>query len=212
MSRAYDNSTRTQRAAANRDRLIEAAAALLTADQDVTIPRAAAMAGVSPATAYRAFPDAASLLEAASLQISARLGEPPAVRDLADWSAGVRARYRFFVDRVDEMRAHFRSRRLLDAHRAGRRARDRDVEALLAPLVAALPPADARAVVAVVRTIGGAETFLGVLERFGLEPDAAARALRFAQDALHEALRARAGRPWTLAAALGDDDDDGRRR
>ena len=191
MNRPYDNSRREQQAAENRQRILDAAVALLGDGDDVefSMPAVARRAGVSVPTVYRNFPDRDALLDAVDLALASRRGAPTFPTEAAGIRAMIPQLIAFYERNHDAVRAGHRSAAMREVHEHGRRARDRRFAAVFAPETAHLPADEAHAVQALCRVLMGADAFLTLVDRFGCQPRAIASAVGWALDTLLQRLR-----------------------
>jgi AcrR family transcriptional regulator len=189
--RPYDNSRRAEQAQENRARIVEATLRLMAAgDDELTIPRIAAEAGLSVPTVYRNFATREELLATVDEQLTRSLGAPPLRGGVDELAASVPAIHAYFNANAETLRLVTRRTALRDVVDAGRRARDRRFEDMIRPAIAHLDDADARALVAVLRILTGSDPFLTMHDRFGLSAETSGRVVgwavaRLLEDASH---------------------------
>src|SRR5687767_14714622 len=126
MARSYDNRRRSEQARENRDRILQAAQALLAeAPVDAfTIPAIAQRAGVSVPTLYRNFASRDELLLALNEVMQQHMSVPAHLADTSDLPQLVRRHFDWFEDQRELLVAAQRSSLLGEALSAGQRQRD----------------------------------------------------------------------------------------
>ena len=146
--RRYDNSLRTEQAAATRDRVVDASIAVLARGPDeLSIPAVAAEAGVSVPTVYRHFPSKKALVDAVydryadEIDVSWPDNPPRTLDELLERVPGVFARQEQVSPALRNVMSGPAGVRARRDHMADRLAR---VDALVDPL--GLPSEDAQRV------------------------------------------------------------------
>jgi AcrR family transcriptional regulator len=183
--RGYDNRRRAAQAAANRQRVLDAAVALLSdGAEELTVPRVADRAGVSVPTVYRNFPTREDLLAAVDAAVLRSVSAPASPEDARGLAEDAPARHAHFARNAEALRAAARRPAQREVHEAGRRARDRDLAQALAAPTAHLGADDRRALAALLRVLTGTEAFLVLHDRFGLPPDVSGRVVGWAVERL----------------------------
>jgi AcrR family transcriptional regulator len=199
--RTYDNRRRAAQAAENRQRIVDAAVALLAERvEDVTVPLVAERAGVSVPTVYRNFPARDDLLTAVDAALVHSIGAPPRVEGMEGLPALAITLHGHFGRNVEVLRAAARRPGLDEVRSAGRRSRDRDMERVVAEGASHLPEEDAQALAALLRVLIGTESFLVLHDRLGLSPDRSGRAVAWAVECLCAGAAQARGLQPTVAA------------
>lgn len=198
-ARTYDNRRRAAQAAENRQRIVDAAVALLAERaEDLTVPLVAERAGVSVPTVYRNFPAREDLLTAVDAALVGSIGAAPRVEALEGLPTLALELHGHFGRNVEVVRAASRRPGVDEVRAAGRRSRDRDMERVVAEGAGHLPEGDAQAFAALLRVLIGTESFLVLHDRFGLTPEVSGRAVAWAV----ERLCAEASQARTLGLAV----------
>lgn len=189
MSISYEQQGRTRQKARTRAALLDAAREVLAAGASPTVEEAAAVAGVSRATAYRYFPNQRALLVAAHPEVEATslLGDDPPADPQQRLERVVGELIRLTLDTEPELRAMLRvslepapGEELL--LRQGRSIAW--LHEALAPLQDVLPKRDLRRLVLGVRTACGIEALVWLTDVAGLSRRQAADQMRWSALAL----------------------------
>ncbi|MCB9777160.1 MAG: TetR/AcrR family transcriptional regulator [Alphaproteobacteria bacterium] len=172
--RSYHSPLRQQRAAETRDRILDAATAQLAQGASaLTIPAVAREAGVAVPTVYRHFPSKEALEDGVADHVRIRAGvleiQPGAGVDA--WLAHSRRTWKRADAQGDEVMAVLLAsigRQLLDERLADRVER---VQAVLAPDLEGVDPADAERIAKVVAALSSTPGRVA-FKRLGLDADA----------------------------------------
>lgn len=157
----------------------------------LSLPLAAAEAGVGLRTVYHHFPDAERRLEALAEWADHELGPMPSIEGVDDLPHHVRRTYARAAARVDLTRAIYVSGVAQDVRHRRLRARRNDIAALLTGLGA---PAEATArAVAVVSLLASPEAAVPLVDVHGLTMEEAGESAAQAVAAVVADLRARRG-------------------
>ncbi len=188
--RRYDNSGRAQKAEQTKLDILRALADQLTRSNSVefSVEDAAREAGVTPRTVFRHFPSKDHMLEALSRWVLGFTGKIPLPADPDEVVDSVSASYELFENHAELMQALLVSE-LGRGVRSRLTARRRSgiAEALAEP-VSALPPDEAKAVLAVLIHLVAAETWWQVRKEFAVKGDASAEVVAWIVRLVLEAL------------------------
>ncbi|HYF26581.1 MAG TPA: helix-turn-helix domain-containing protein [Baekduia sp.] len=189
MSISYEEHGRTRQKARTRAALLEATRELLAAGASPTVEDAAALAGVSRATAYRYFPNQRALLVAAHPEVEAAslLGDDAPADLQARLERAVRELVRLTLDTEPELRAMLRISLESEATQELVLRRGRAIGWLhdaLAPLEGVLPERELRHLVLAIRTACGIEALVWLTDVAGLSRPQAAEQMRWSALAL----------------------------
>jgi AcrR family transcriptional regulator len=188
--RGYDSSLRQEQARQTRQRIVEAVAALLAdGEDDFSIARVAERSGASEPTIYRHFSNREALLDAVNDWLSAQMRPVPMPTSLDGMPLTAAAGCHYFADNEPMIRAALSTGVGRELRARGRKQRDRALRGLLAEHVSHLDARRREMVFAALRQFVRAETYLSLVDEFGLTPDEAAEACAWAVDALTDSLR-----------------------
>lgn len=195
--RRYDNSLRLEQAEATRERIVEAVARELSDGklEDFSIAKLAESAGVSSATIYRYFPNRAALAASVSRKLSKTIKSvemPATAADLPEFTRKITS---YFEANQELLRAQEVSIAMKQMNDQSRLGRDRKFNEILAPAVAHVDENTARARLALLRILGGSNTYLALRDRFGLDSGDATEAMAWALEKIVAALEAEAQAP-----------------
>lgn len=187
----YDNRRRAEQARENRDRILDAAIALLgERTTKLTIPELADRAGVSVPTVYRDFPTREVLLTEVAAEMSRRLGAPTPVGDVNAFVAALPTFCAYFAENAATIRAALQVDSLNEVLvQHGREGRDRDLEDVFSEVTHHLPAEEAGAVYALIRILAGSEAALAFFDRFEIPVEATATVVQWAISHLVVVLR-----------------------
>jgi AcrR family transcriptional regulator len=193
--RTYSSPLRDKQREETRRLIVEAVAGLLAegAIHTLSVQEVADRAGVSYASVYRHFPTREALLEGtyewASEVIAGEIGEarPGHVEDLPDWIGHSLPHFERYPDVSQALLVLMGA---LNLQPPARRARDELLEDLVRRDAPGLSPDRVRPVAAVLRFLAGSHAWATLRQRFGLTPEEAATALRWAVDVLVREVRA----------------------
>lgn len=189
MTRTYNSPARAAAAQRTRDRLVEAALAIVLEEQDdteLTHKEVAERAGISLRTAYNHFPSREELLDAVDAAIAARLGR--ADTEVADPFALIENLYPFFERNADVIRTT-RWRRAQRALGERRHARGRKLaDQWAAEQLPQASRAERRELAALAHLFANSDTWMHLHDGFGLD---AKSAVTLAHDVLRAELRRR---------------------
>jgi AcrR family transcriptional regulator len=187
-SRAYSSPLREKQREETRRLIVEAVAGLVAEGElhTFSVQAVAERAGVSYASVYRHFPTRESLLEgtyewaseivAADAQLA-----PRRLEDLPDW---IGQSLPLFEKHRDVNQALLLLMGALNLQPPARRRRDELVNELVAEDAPGLTASRSRQVAAVLRFLAGSQAWATLRQRFGLDADETAEALRWALDTL----------------------------
>lgn len=187
--RRYDASRRREAAAGRRQRILDAFLAQLAVPgaTELSVPAAAAAAGVSVRTVYSHFPDAAAMRAAASAEIERQLvANPPPLRTAADLPELCRYLYRQFEQHEQLVRASLSPGVANEIRNLRRRPRRNAIEEALATIGA--DPVTLRLATALITHLSGARGGVALIDDEGLTAAEAADAASWAVGALIKAM------------------------
>jgi AcrR family transcriptional regulator len=188
--RAYRSPRRAQGAAATAGAVAAALAHQLGRPSgEVSVPDAAAAAGVGVRTVYHHFPTPDARLAAVAAWVDDTLGPLPPIAGAADLADHARRAHRRGARRVDLVRALTRASRVDDRRTRQRRAHQLEIAALLTGIGA--PTAPTNRATAIVAMLSSPEALLPLVDAHGLDPDDAVEAVAEAVEAIVGRLRAR---------------------
>jgi AcrR family transcriptional regulator len=197
MGISYELTGRTGQKARTREALVAAARELLAQGSTPTVEEAAALSGISRATAYRYFPNQRALLVAAHPEIEARslLGPDPPADPEARLDRVVDEIIAMVLDTEPQLRTALRlslETAADDEHgpilRKGRAIGW--IEEALSPLRDELPPRELRRLVLAIRSAVGIEPLVWLTDVGGLSRAEAADVMRWSARALLRSARA----------------------
>lgn len=195
MSVSYVDRGRSNQKRRTRSAIVEAAVELARASRTPTVAEAAAIAGVSRATAYRYFSTQESLLSEVTAEkaraLDERLEETAADEPAARLTAAIERFIAFMVEHDTELRTMLRLS--LERERAddpdldvpvreGRRAAY--FETALAPLADRLPPAERTRLNAALGMVVGTEALVVLQDIYDLDVEEAQRIMHWAAETL----------------------------
>jgi AcrR family transcriptional regulator len=197
VTRSYHSPLRAHQQEQVRDRILSKVGEVL-ADPTMTevpVPEVARRAGVSVRTVYRYFPTKEALYEGFNESAQKRLGIKLPER-MDELPRLVDEIFRGFEANGDEYRA-WRFSKIAAEAKARRKQRQKKAFAkTLAPLTSHLDETTGRGVAAVVHCLVSSETWLTMVETWGMTTDEAADAVKWAVETLKTRLeRERARRP-----------------
>ena len=192
--RRYDNSLRREQAQATKDRIVEAVARELSDGrlEDFSIAKLAESAGVSAATIYRYFPNRAALAASVQRKLSKGIKTvdmPTNAAELPDFTRRITSYFEANEELLRAREVSIAMQQMSDQTRLERDSKFRDV---LGPAVAHLDEQTAQARLAVLRVLGGSNTYLTLRDRFGLHSADATEAMAWALETIVAALEAEA--------------------
>ena len=191
-ARTYSSRLRAEQAAATKDRIVDAAVALLQ-HREVTLGMqdVADQAGVSVRTVYRAFPTREDLLIGVLEEIKVRFertaGPPPTTGEelIASIPGAVHAVYEL----EPLYRALFATAAGQETHRSTAAARSASVEQAFEDGLGELDERQRRLVVSLLHLVTSSKSVLWLKDYAGLDADEASDAITWAVTALHAAMR-----------------------
>lgn len=186
--RSYSSPLRERQREETRRLIVEAVAGLV-ADGELhtfSVQDVADRAGVSYASVYRHFPTRESLLEgtyewASEVMAAEASLSPDRLEDLPDWIGQSLPR---FEEHREVSQALLVLMGALNLQPASRRSRDDVVGALVRADAPGLPARRTRQVAAILRFLAGSHAWATLRQRFGLDAEETAEALRWALDVL----------------------------
>jgi AcrR family transcriptional regulator len=188
--RAYNSASRQARAEERRRAILDVLVEQLadgTLDE-LSMPKAAARAGVSLRTAYLYFPNQEAQLEAVARFLDGRIvGDLPNPRSVEELPALARALYHAFGASEALVRAQAAAGIARDVRRRRRRERLASIDAAVAALDC--PPRETRWASSLIKHLLGADAGIALKDEFGLEPEEAGEAVAWAVEALIGRLR-----------------------
>jgi AcrR family transcriptional regulator len=156
---------------------------------ELSVPEAAATAGVGVRTVYHHLPTHDARLRAVAGWVDDALGPLPPIAGAADLADHARRAQRRGARRLDLVRALARASRVDDQRTRRRRSHQLDIAALLAGIGA--PTAPTNRATAIVAALSSPEALLPLVEAHGLDPDDAVEAVAEAVEAVVWRLRSR---------------------
>lgn len=192
--RSYSSPLRDRQREETRRLIVEAVAALLAEGQIQTfsVQDVADRAGVSYASVYRHFPTREALLEGTYEWASEMIGaettvRPGSLEDVPDW---IGQSLPLFERYPDVSQALLVLMGALNLQPPARRARDEQLERLVREDAPGVSEDRVRPVAAVLRFLAGSHAWATLRQRFGLTPEEAEAAIRWALDVLIRDIRA----------------------
>ena len=193
---SYEESGRTQQKRRTRAALVDAARTLLAEGREPTVEQAAAVAGISRATAYRYFRNQRELLVAAHPEVEAKtlLGDDPPPDPEERLDRAIREFIRLTIETEPELRTMLRLSLEPEPPEELVLRKGRAIgwfEDALSPLRDTLPRADLRRLVLAIRSACGIEALIWLTDVAGLSREQAAEQMRWSALALlHSVLAA----------------------
>jgi AcrR family transcriptional regulator len=186
--RSYSSPLRERQREATRRLIVEAVAGLVAEGefQTFSVQDVADRAGVSYASVYRHFPTRESLLEgtyewASEVMATGGSVRPARLEDLPDWIGQSLPR---FEEHREVSQALLILMGALNLQPPSRHSRDDVVGALVRDDAPGLPARRTRQVAAILRFLAGSHAWATLRQRFGLDADETAEALRWALEVL----------------------------
>jgi AcrR family transcriptional regulator len=175
--RRYASPLRAARARATRERILDAALALIEAVglEGLSLAAVAARAGLPERTLYRHWAGREALLDALWQRIAERVGMPEAPTDPAGWADLPRTTFAGFDRHAALMRALLASPSGRAFARRDLEARTAALERALAPVTAGLAPEDRAALVALVQLLNTATAWATLVAYRGIDGPTAGR-------------------------------------
>ncbi|RMG18375.1 MAG: TetR/AcrR family transcriptional regulator [Deltaproteobacteria bacterium] len=195
--RAYHSPLREQQMEQTRQLIVDALIEQVWKEgvSDFSVPKVARRAGVSTRTVYRYFPTRDDLLEAISEEMVRRVKEPAPPTDPAELAEFIPVLYRFLDENRAMVEAALRTQlagEVRDRMRSRRLAR---MKAALGEELSRLEEKEARQLVALLRVLGGSTLWRELTTTMGLSNDEAAELMRWAYQAVLDAIGIRRGEP-----------------
>ncbi|HEU4759053.1 MAG TPA: helix-turn-helix domain-containing protein [Dehalococcoidia bacterium] len=194
LARPYTSALRERQAEQTRQLIFQALLDQL-ADagfRDFNIPCLARRAGVSVRTVYRYFPTRDGLLDAFAVWADAQIGDSPALPANPEALAGqARAAFAAFDDHEATILAQWATPAGREVRERGRRRRVESYRAVLRDVTANLPPAEARAALAVIAHLMSSWAWKTFREEFGMSGPESGAAVAWALSTLIADLRSR---------------------
>jgi AcrR family transcriptional regulator len=156
---------------------------------ELSVPEAAATAGVGVRTVYHHLPTHDARLRAVAAWVDDALGPLPPIAGAADLADHARRAHRRGAGRLGLVRALARASHVDDQRTRRRRSHQLEIAALLAGIGAPTAPTNRAA--AIVAMLSSPETLVPLIDVHGLDPDEAAEAVAEAVEAAVWRLRAR---------------------
>jgi AcrR family transcriptional regulator len=177
-SRPYRSTLRQQQAAATRELILKALAEqMASAGEDFSIADAAERAGVSPRTIYRYFPNREAIIEALGDWVDQQIGDlffPQTPEEVAVLAEEAFPRFEQQATLIQALL----SSQLGQSVRSRLRVRRRQsIAEALQPFTQGLDPEEAQAACAVIQHLVTAETWKHLRDEFGVDGEAAGRAV-----------------------------------
>ena len=196
MSISYEQTGRTPQKRRTRAALVDAARALLAEGREPTVEQAAAVAGISRATAYRYFQNQRALLVAAHPEIEAKtlLGDDPPRHPEKRLDRAIQEFIRLTIETEPELRTMLRLSLEPEPPEELVLRKGRAIgwfEDALSPLRDTLPTAELRRLILAIRSACGIEALIWLTDVAGLSREQAAEQMRWSALALlHSVLAA----------------------
>jgi AcrR family transcriptional regulator len=191
VSRNYHSPLREEQVEQTRERLLETLEEMLaTSAEEVSVAAVAARAKVSVRTAYRYFPTKEALLDAFNAYSSKRMQTPQgrfAVETLSDLAAGL---FQSFAQNERLLRATRHKSAGLELRKRRKLDQVRDIARAVREYIPNLDERKERQIGAVIHNIFGFDAWVAMVDNWGLTPDEAVVAIRWATDAVVAKLEA----------------------
>ena len=196
---------RERQAAVIREAILDSLARRLDyEDPDgISMPQAAADAGISLRTLYRYFPTREAMFEAVGDHVVTRLGLPQEIRDASDIVPVFRESARLGAQSPELVRSMLWTRLGRRARSPHRRRRVEAITAALAGVTGHLPPAEARRRAGAVVYLTSLQAWLTVSEECGISAHDAQQGIAWAIDTLLAELRRENAAAGTAPPASG---------
>ena len=198
-TRTYDSPLRREQAQGTRERILDAAASVITEAGDFVVARVANRAGVSVRTVYHHFPDREAMLDALGEWLAAQLGYPrqELPEDLASFADETVAMCKRFDADYDKMRAFFSTPVGRATRRYARTRRLEHLRRLAGAELTGVDPRTAEWAVVIIHQIASSRTWLALRDETELDGSDAAEAVGWAIRTLLESVMARRHRKGT---------------
>ncbi len=181
-TRTYDSPLRREQARGTRERILDAAASVVTEDGDFVVAQVAERAGVSVRTVYHHFSDRDAMLDGLALWLAEELGYPrqELPEDLSAFADETVAMFKLFDADLEKMQAlfstpngraarqHARARRLVHLRRLA------DVE------LSGVDPQTAERAIVMIHQLASSRTWLALKDETDLNGSEAAEAIGWA--------------------------------
>jgi AcrR family transcriptional regulator len=190
-ARQYRSPLRGEQQQQTRERILEAAIALIAEDglAELTVPGVAERAGVSVRTVYRHFPAKDDLIDSVGEFRDAQFGVSGPPTSIEQLLANTPALFEGFAARDDLVRAADVSAAGRQIHDRARRRRAAALRKIFEEVTADLSPAEARRLVATVQVLWSTRAWLTLHDNWGMDGREAGRAAQWAITTLIEEAR-----------------------
>ena len=181
-ARTYDSPLRREQAQGTRERILDAAASVITEAGDFVVAQVAELAGVSVRTVYHHFSDRDAMLDALAEWLAAQLGYPrqELPEDLASFADESVAMFKRFDADLEKMRVFF-STPVGQATREHARARRLEHLRQLADAeLSGVDPQTVERAVVMIHQIASSRTWLALKDEADLDGSDAAEAVGWA--------------------------------
>jgi AcrR family transcriptional regulator len=190
-TRTYHSPLRREQAQGTRERILDAAASVITEAGEFVVAQVAKRAGVSVRTVYHHFPDREAMLDALAGWLAAQLGYPrqEMPKDLASFADETVAMFKRFDADREKVRAFF-STPVGQATRKHARARRLEyLRRLVDAELTGVDPQAAEWAVVIIHQIASSRTWLALKDDAGLDGPEAAEAVGWAIRTLVESVK-----------------------
>lgn len=189
-TRTYHSPLRREQAQGTRERILDAAASVITEAGDFVVAQVATRAGVSVRTVYHHFPDREAMLDALGEWLAAQLGYPrqELPEDLASFADETVAMCKRFDADYDKMRAFFSTPVGRATRRHARARRLEHLRRLAAAELTGVDPRTAEWAVVIIHQIASSRTWLALRDETELDGSDAAEAVGWAIRTLLESV------------------------
>lgn len=190
-TRAYDSPLRNENAQRTRERILDAAASVISEDGSFVVAQVAKRAGVSVRTFYHHFPDREAMLDALGEWLAEALGYPQIEwpKDLASFADKTVAVAEQLSADVDKMRVFFATSVGQAARKQARARRLEYLFQLADAELAGVDPQTAQWAVVIIHELASSRTWLAMQEDAGLDVSEAAEAVGWAIRTLVESVK-----------------------
>lgn len=193
MNSGSEQSVRQEQVERTRERILDAATALLADESldELTVALVAGRARVAVRTVYRYFPTKEAVIDAVAEIVDGRLGPAPFPGSAEELRMFAPRLFAQFLESEEVMRAGRVSRAGRQVMARTRAQRIASAERALGPLLAGLPDEERRRVVAVVYTLHSPNAYFMYRDNFGMTASEAGEAAAWATGCVLDELEQR---------------------